>query len=373
MADNKILTKVISQAKEALAQLKEVDACLTEIERTSGRLSKEERARLGSDAFTVAEKYGKQAADYLAAVNTASRAGYDNAEGIARLSLAIQNSGSISQKAADQYLFAMDRAYRLGSSLTELTGIFDGINQISNDHTVDMAALADGMSIAGSTASDFGVEANEAAAALGAMIETTRQSGADAAHAFQALLLCLRQVTDAQEGIDSDSLARFDLACRSLNVSLKETKNGVASLRDPMAVLKELSAAYTRLGEGDTRKTDLLSSVGGRENAVFFDALLSQWDTYESMLDSYAGGTGSMAQEAEITAESWEGSLNRLGSSWTQFISTLADQDAVTGTIDLLSGLLDGISGVTEQIGTLPALGALLGLGLSTKNTGMHT
>ena len=73
-----------------------------------------------------------------------------------------------------------------------------------------------------------------------------------------------------------------------------------------MEVLKELSVEYNKLSENDIRRTNLLNSVGGKLRSTQLDALLRQWDTYESMLQQYKDGTGSMAQEAEKTAKSWE-------------------------------------------------------------------
>ena len=73
-----------------------------------------------------------------------------------------------------------------------------------------------------------------------------------------------------------------------------------------MEVLKELSVEYNKLSENDIRRTNLLNSVGGKLRSTQLDALLRQWDTYESMLQQYKDGTGSMAQEAEKTSKSWE-------------------------------------------------------------------
>ena len=47
-------------------------------------------------------------------------------------------------------------------------------------------------------------------------------------------------------------------------MSLKEVKDGVLQLRDPMQVLKELSIEYNKLSETDLKRTNLLNSVGGK-------------------------------------------------------------------------------------------------------------
>ena len=263
---------LISNTKIAFSELKEINTILTEISKTNDTLSKSHLSEIADNSFDTAGKYGKSAADYLTGVLEASRAGYKN--------------------------------------------VLDGSNYIANQNALNMADLAEGMSIVGSTAASFGVDANETAAALGAMIAATQQSGSEAANALNTVLLLIRQVTDVEKGIDAEGLARYKNACDALNVHLEKTRNGIVSLRDPMEVLKDLSAEYNKLDASDSRRTNLLDSVGGEQNAVQFDALLRQWDTYETMLQQYATGTGSMAAEAEKTADSWEGSLNRIGNTW---------------------------------------------------------
>ena len=105
---------------------------------------------------------------------------------------------------------------------------------------------------------------DETTAAIGTMAASTQQSGSEVARAFKAILLNIRQVSDEDENIDSEGLTKYEKACNALNVKLKETKNGVLALRDPMEVLKELSTEYNKLDESDIRRTNLLSSVGGK-------------------------------------------------------------------------------------------------------------
>ena len=94
---------------------------------------------------------------------------------------------------------------------------------------------------------------------------------------------------------------------------------------------------------------------------------------YEKMLSEYANGTNSMAIEAEKTANSWEGSTNRLSNSWTKFVDSLTNKDTIVGTINILSDLLSEITSLTSgfdnlnstivggsSIGTFSALAGLV-------------
>ena len=361
---------IISKTKESISDLKEVNTLLTEISKVNDRLSESELAQIGNDSFEIAGKYGSTAADYLTAVREASIAGYENAAEIAELSIAIQGAGNMTAELANQYILATDKAYNLDGSVRKLTEVLDGCSYIASNNTINMADLAEGMSIVGSQAASLGVKASEATAVLGTMIASTQQSGSEMAQAFNVILLYLQQIADEEEGIDAGSLIKYEEACNALNVSLKETKNGITSLRDPMEILKDLAAEYSKLDASDMRRTDLLSSVGGNLNAEALDAILGNYDTYSKMLDEYARGTGSMAAEAEKTASLWEGSLNRLSSTWTDIVGNIADSDGIIAGINALNSLLSVVNNVTDTLGSLGTIGLGAGLFAGFKNVG---
>jgi len=366
---------LVSKAKNAVSELKEVNTLLTEISKANDSLSKSDLSKIGSDSFNIASKYGKTATSYLSGVQEASRAGYENAMGIAELSVAAQGAGDMTAKLSNQMIIAVDKAYKMNGSIAELTKVLDGMNFISNHNAVNMTELSEAMSIVGSTAASFGVDVDETTAALGTMSATTQQSGSEVARAFKAILLNIRQVSDEEEGIDAEGLTKYENACNALNVKLKETKDGVLSLRDPMEVLRDLSVEYNKLEESDIRRTNLLSSIGGKLRATQLDALLRQWDTYETMLQQYANGTGSMAVEAEKTTNSWEGSMNRLSNTWTDTIGNIANSDVIITAINGLNGILSVVNSITDTLGsfgtistTISAIAGAKGLGLTNYN-----
>ena len=137
-----------------------------------------------------------------------------------------------------------------------------------------------------------------------------------------------------------------------------------------MEVLKELSVEYSKLDSNDVRRTDLLNSVGGKLRSNALNNLLMNYDMYSQMLEQYAQGTGSMAAEAEKTANSWEGSLNRLSNTWTDTVGNVADSDAIITAINGLNGILSAVNNITEALGSWGTIGAGIGIAASFKNVG---
>lgn len=257
---------VVSKTKEAVTELKEIDTILTEISKTNDKLSKSDLKNIGNNAFETASKYGKKATDYLSGVQEASRAGYENAENIAELSTAAQGAGDMTAELANSYIIATDKAYGMEGSVQKLTQTLDGANEITNHNAVNMTELAEGMKVVGSQAASSQISVEETTAALGTLIAVTQQGGSQMGNAFKGILMNLRQVTGEVDGeeIDQESLTKYEKACEALGVSLSEVKDGAVSLKEPMQILKELSAEYTKLDKDDAKRANLLSAIGGK-------------------------------------------------------------------------------------------------------------
>lgn len=364
------VTLLVTRTKEALSELRELDTLLAEIHKSSRSSSRAALRDLGDHAFEVAGKYGRTAADYLSGVLVASRSGYDNPQAMAELSLALRSAGGIPADLADRLLLSADKAWQMNGSVLKLTKALDGMYRIADLNTVSLAELSRGMADIASEAASLGVGADETAAALAAMLAAAGDGGAETADTLKALLLYSRQVSDEAAGIDASGLAEYEKACNALNVKLRETKDGVLSLRDPMEILRELSAVWQGLADSDPRRAGLLDSVGGGLRADRLDALLNQWDTYEAMLQQFARGTGSLTAAAEQNADSWEGSLNRLANTWAATIGNIADPGTVTAVLNGLNSLLSVVEKLTDKLGSLGTVGLGAGFLAGIKNVG---
>lgn len=369
-----VVMKVISSTKDAVTELKDINTYLTEISKSNDKLSENELAQIGSDSFNTASKYGKKATDYLSGVQEASRAGYENAEAIAEISTAAQGAGDMTADLANSYIIATDKAYDMNGSIKELTRTLDGANNITNHNAVNMSELAEGMKVVGSQAASSQMSVEETTAAIGTLVAVTQQGGSEMGNAFKGILMNLRQVTgevdDGGDAIDEESLTKYEKACENLGVSLTTVKDGVVSLKEPMQILKELSEEYTKLDESDAKRANLLTAVGGKYRANALNAILENYSTYEKMLQDYADGEGSMAEEAEKTANSWEGSLNRLQNTFNSTVGNIVNSDAVIKGINTLNSLLSMIDKLTASLGSWKTLGLGAGLFAGIKNVG---
>lgn len=328
----------LSELKKSLSDLKEIDTYLTKIDNSNSMLSKSDLDQIGSLAFEAADKYGKAASSYLSSVQKAFDSGYKNATDIAELSLAAQNAGNLTSDLADRYITAMDRAFKMNGSVKQLSETLDGANNITNNNSVNMTELAEGLALVSSHAAAAKMNAAETTAAIGTLISTTQNSGSEVGNAFIDILASLQQ--------------------KSI------TAGDVGSPEEPMQILREMSEQYTRLGESSPLRTELLNSVGGSYGSEALDALLENYNLYEKMLQDYADGGGTIAAEAERTANSLTGELNRLSNSWTKFVNTVVSSEGLNSGAKLLNGMMVGLTGFANVIDTITTgFGNLSGIG----------
>ena len=106
--------------------------------------------------------------------------------------------------------------------------------------------------------------------------------------------------------------------------------------------------------------------------ATQLDALLRGWSDYEKMLGQFADGAGSMEKEAEKTANSWEGSMNRLSNTWTDTIGNIANSKDITYAVNGLNGILWVVNKITGAIGSLGSIGLIGGAIAGLKNVGIN-
>ena len=313
-----------SQIQYAFSQLREVNSILTDIRRMDATLSESDLADIGKKAYAAADKYGQNVTDYLSTVRSLTQAGYKNATELADLTLSLQNAGDLTADLAQTYITAADHAYDLNGNIQQLRTTLDGANNISNLNAVNLSDLAVGMTTVGTQAADAGVQISEVTAAIGTMATAANVTGADAGNAFLNILN---------------------------NLSFSDN-----SLQTSMEQLAAIADTYQNLDADSSERSNILSILGTENDQAAIDALLSNWNLYQTMLSEYATGGGSISEEAALTADSWESSTNRLQNSWVNFIDTLVDQDAIVGTTNALSDLLNGIASITDTVGALPPL-----------------
>lgn len=332
--------------QDAVDELKAVDSELVNIQKVMGATASE-MDELSSKAFEVGSALGVAASDYLASVNKWAQAGYDSLSAdLGELSVKTQKVGDVQEETANQFLLSVDAAYKYKGNIEELTKVLDGANEISNNYATSVEKLAGGMGIVSSLAAQAGMKVEETMAAIGTITAVTQESGNSAARALRALILNIQGSTEIAideetgERWTEDEIQQMAVALGDLNIATREYKNGVEQLRNPMEVIGELSQKYRDGLVSEVQLQEVVSALGGKVRSNQLQALISNYDTYEEMIETFEESVGSADRELDIYLNSWEAKANRLQNQWVQLADTMKASEISKGLLDLGNAVL---------------------------------
>lgn len=325
--------------QSALATMKEVDSALVDIQKVTD-LTDGQIKRLTKSSYELASAMGRTADEVLNQAVMFARAGYqEQIEDLAELGVLLQNVGDIEADTASSFIIAVDAAWQLHGSTEALMEVIDGLNNITNLNATDMDKMTSGVTVAASVFATAGESVQTFAAMLGTATAATQRSGSEMARGLRTILMNIQQIRGEVEFeggevqlIDDESIAKAAEALRTY-ASIETMANG--ELRKTSDILADLAEKWDTLKGFE--KAAIGEALAGKRQRNILDALMTNWDMYEKMLDDYANGTGSALRENELYIQSWEARLAALSSTWTEFVSHMVNTDVIKEGITLLT------------------------------------
>lgn len=324
--------------EEALDEMKKADSELVTVRKVTG-MAADELERLNKAAFATATKYGESASEYLANVSEFARAGYgDTADKLAELSVKTQIVGDTTADTANQFLLAVDAAYKYNGSITALSRVLDGANEIDNKYATSIEKIAGGLGIVAPVAAQANIGIDELTAAIGTITAVTQRSGTEAATALRAIILNI--VGDTKTEIEDGATwtaGQIKGLSDIIKIYAKDAYDAAQASGEVLNPMKAIAGLAQSVKDGvlsASQLYEMVSDIGGKLRASQLTALVQNWDMYESMLTDYASAYGSAEKEIENATDSWERKTKQLQNTWTEFIQKSINTSSIKGFID---------------------------------------
>lgn len=357
MVMGNIVASFVRSFKNAIETMKAVDSELVTIRKVTD-LTESQIDSLTNKTYELATAYGRTADELLNLSSTFARAGFgDQIEQMTELAALLENVGDIEGDTAAKFLLAANAAWQLGGDYESLMGIIDGMNEVTNQAAVDMEALTNGITVAGSVFANAGETAQTYTAMVGTAVAATQRSGNEIARGLRTIAMNVRQINgELEDGeiIDEESISKAAKALSSVGVSVADA-NG--ELRLTSDVLADLAHKWDTLTTAE--QAYLAESLAGKRQANILTALMQNWGEVERQMQLYAEGAGSAMRENELYLDSWEAKTKILSAAWTEFISHLIETEQVKGILDGLTAVINALdSGFGRAVITTLALAA---------------
>lgn len=339
--------------KEALETLKAVDDELVTVRKVTG-FDAYQMANVEEQAYSVASKYGASAADYTSSVAAFARAGYKEVStDLAELAEKTKIVGDTTADVAQQFLLSVDAAYKYQGNIEKLSAVLDGMNEIDNNFATSIEKIAEGMGIVAPVAAQMNVSVDELAAGIGTITAVTQRSGTEAARALRAIFLNIvgDTKTEIEEGVTwtTGEIAGLRDVIKLYAKDAYDAAQASGQVIDPMRAIAGLAQSVKDGVLSEAKLTEMVSDIGGKLRTSQLLAIVNNWDMYENMLQTYKSAYGSADKEIENAMDSWTRKTNVLKNTWTEFVKTGLNSNAIKSALDMLTNFI-------KTFGTLPEM-----------------
>lgn len=369
---------VFKKTYEAIQTVKELDAALTDLKMTS-QMSDRQLEKIYRSANDTARQMGTTTKEIIQQAAAWSRLGFSTSEAATKLaeysSMFAAISPGMSLDTATDGLFSVMNAFKIGLNDTDavVDGIISKINVIGSTQTVSNSDIIDFLT----RSSDAMAEANntlEDTIALGAaMVGIT----GDAAEAGQIL----SSVSMRLSGYDGDTgkfIGNIDELSDKISNLTKtaSTPDGISLFSDKTdsqckstrQLLQEISEIYDQLE--DHEQIQLLETLTGGQNSQAIGAILSNFDSVTSSMQSMANSAGNAEAEMAVAMDSIDFKMNKIKETGTGIAQNLFDREEIKSVLDVIGSLGDGLEWLTDKLGLLGSFGLGAGLFAGIKNVG---
>ena len=256
---------------------------------------------------------------------------------------------------SDQMTAVWNNFYDGSKSLEYYADVMTALGAATASSTEEISA---GLNKFAAVAETVGLSYEYAASALATVTSTTRQSADVVGTAFKTLFARIQDLKLGETLDDGTTLGTYSESLAKVGIDIKDVNK---EIKDMDTILEEMADKWKTLDKD--AQIALAQNVAGVRQYTQLIALMDNWDFFQENLSTSLSSSGTLNEQAEIYAESWEAAQDRVTAALENIYSKIIDDEAF---IDILNGvenivtgvdhLIDGIGGLNGVLATLGTL-----------------
>lgn len=313
------------------------------------------------DAFAVsANKAAKALSTTTTAYTKASlifyQQGLNDSQVQERTDVTIKMAQAAGESAEEvsSYMTAIWNNFDDGSKSLEYYG--DVMAELGAKTAASSAEIAAGLEKFASIGETVGLSYEYATAAVATIVDKTRASADTVGTALKTIFARLQGLQLGETLEDGVDLNKYSKALQAVGVSVLDL-NG--NLRSADSIISDLGKTWDTLT--NAQQTALAQTVAGTRQYAQLMSLMENFDAFEENVASAKGSTGTLQEQADIYAESWEAARDRVRAAAENIYDSLLDDKFFITILNGFEKLLTGVGGFIDGLGGMK--GVLLTVG----------
>ena len=342
---SKVMHGFESAISNAYRYAQDLNKSLTDIRIVTGA-NADEMARFAVEANNAAKKLSTTTTDYTNASLIYFQQGLSDKEVAERTEVTIKmaNAAGVSaQKVSDQMTAVWNNFDDGSKSLEYYADVMTALGAATASSTDE---ISQGLQKFAAVAETVGLSYEYATAALATVTAETRESADVVGTAYKTLFARIQGLQQGDTLDDGTSLNKYSAALAKVGIDIKDV-NG--DMKDMDVILNEMGAKWDTLAKD--QQLALAQTVAGVRQYTQLVALMNNWDVFQENLNTAYTSEGSLQEQADIYAESWEAAQKRVKASLQEIYSALIPEDFMINFTSATADVLDGVGDILRGMG----------------------
>ena len=351
-----ILHGFMSSLQGAYGYAQDLNASLNSIRIVSGQ-SVEQMAAFADQANRSAQALSTSTLAYTDAALIFYQQGLTGDAVTERVDTVLKLS-NVTGDSADQvsnYMTAIWNNFYDGSQ--SLESFADKITALGAATASSSAEISAGLQQFASIANTVGLSYDYAATALATIVAKTRQSESTVGNGLRTIFARLSSLKEGGLTDDGVDLTKYTKALQDIGVQLFD-QNG--QYREMDEILNDIGTKWQTLSKN--QQIALAQTVGGVRQYATLMALFDDWDQFQRNLDVTQNAEGTLQEQQDIYAESWEAAQKRVKAAWQSIYQDLIDDKFFIDILNKIADIIKGVDKLIDSIGGLKGVLAAIGV-----------
>ena len=227
----------------------------------------------------------------------------------------------------------------------------DAMVRLGADTASSSSEISEGLQKFSSVASTIGLSFDNAAAALATITATTRESADIVGTALKTLFSRIQGLNLGKTLDDGTDLNKYSTALHKVGIEVKDTDG---QLKDMDVILDEMGTKWNTWSR-DTQIA-LAQTVAGVRQYTQLMTLMNNYDFYKENVERAKNSEGSLQEQADIYAESWEAAKDRVKTSLQTIYKSLINDQFFIEFNNKIGDILDGINTFIKSLGGIKGI-----------------
>ena len=346
--------------QSAYGYAQDLNESLNNIRIVTGQ-SVEEMDRFAERANRAAKLLSTTTVEYTDAALIYYQQGLTDEQVAERTAVTVKMANAAGQSAevvSDQLTAVWNNFYDGSKALEYYADVMTALGAATASSTDEIAG---GLEKFAAIADTIGLSYEYAASALATITSNTRQSEEVVGTALKTIFARIQGLNLGETLEDGTTLNKYSKALDAVGINIFDANKNIKSMD---TLLDEIAVKWQQISKD--QQIALAQTVAGTRQYTQLVALMDNWnngdnDSMVANLSTARGSEGTLTEQAEIYAESWEAASDRVTAAAENIYDSLLNDDFFITILNGFEDILTAIGGFIDGLGGMEGALSLVG------------